>query len=211
MFQIGDKVWYASVEHQEKWVPCTDCLGHKYLRVTFGDGTEVSIDCALCALGFEPPRGVIKLYSYDALVREIIIGGMEIQKGKSIEYKFDCYSGGCYRADEDRVFATKEEADAAAKILATKMTQDEIDRINRKEKETRTWAWNASYHRRCIKDAKRDVEYHTAKLEVANKYAKQHTLKLSALQVLDDAHHYLQDEQPCDCGRTAETCIHRFV
>jgi len=49
----------------------------------------------------------------------------------------------------------------------------EREKIATKEKDTRTWAWNASYHRRQIKDAKRQLEYHTAKLNVASLKAKE--------------------------------------
>jgi hypothetical protein len=45
-------------------------------------------------------------------------------------------------------------------------------RVLNKEKDTRTWAWNASYHRREIADAKKRIEYHAAKLAVASLKSK---------------------------------------
>lgn len=171
-FNIGDEVWYASTEYQEKWITCPDCLGHKYLRVIFGDDTEVSIDCANCAPGYDPPRGVIKLGTYEVAVRQVTIGGMELQKDKEPEYKFDCYSGGCCRTKESQLFAAKEEAENVGRVLAAQMTKDEADRVNKKEKDTRTWAWNATYHRRMIKDAERNLKYHTDKLAAALRHQK---------------------------------------
>jgi hypothetical protein len=177
VYNIGDKVWYASVEHFEKYMTCPDCLGHKFLRVIFGDGTECSIDCAGCSAGYEPPRGVVEYYGYEICVREVTIGGMEVQKDKPITYKFDCRTCSCSLAEEDRLSITKEDAEATAKILAAKMSQDAIDRIERKEKDTRTWAWNATYHRGKIKAAERDIAYHTDKLNAALRHKKEEVRK----------------------------------
>ena len=39
-------------------------------------------------------------------------------------------------------------------------------------KDTRSWAWNATYHRGCIRQAEKDLEYHRAKLAVALEHKK---------------------------------------
>jgi hypothetical protein len=42
-----------------------------------------------------------------------------------------------------------------------------------KTKDHRSWAWNASYHRRNIKDLERQLEYHRSKLAVCAANAKE--------------------------------------
>ena len=52
--------------------------------------------------------------------------------------------------------------------LCKKHRQEELNCLNNlKEQQHRSWAWNATYHRKCLKEALRQVEYHTAKLNVA--------------------------------------------
>ena len=41
-----------------------------------------------------------------------------------------------------------------------------------KEKPARSWAWHVTYHRREIKRAERDLEYHTRALGIAKEKAK---------------------------------------
>jgi len=106
-------------------------------------------------------------------VAEVEIEKVE-QTATEVKYGFR----GCYHADQDCMCDTKEEAEAKALELAEKHNQEELDRIYRKEKHNRTWAWNAHYHRDCIKRAEKDLLYHTAKLNVAKARAKNATVAL---------------------------------
>lgn len=71
--------------------------------------------------------------------------------------------------------ATVEEAQAAAAAMAVQWDADERAKIATKERDTRTWAWNASWHRGRIKDLERELAYHTSKLAVAAIKAKEKT------------------------------------
>ena len=44
--------------------------------------------------------------------------------------------------------------------------------MKRKEKDTKTWAWNVHYHRKEIREAQKRIEYHTSKLNVAKLHVK---------------------------------------
>lgn len=166
-YKIGDMAWYAGREYSEVYVKCPDCLGSGQLTVRFADGKEVSIECATCAKGYEPPTGRVSYNAHKIFVRQVTINKVNSDTSGT-EYGFPPY----YVAKETEFFDTKEEAEKRAQEIADAATVEGMNRINKKEKPTRTWAWNASYHRRCIKDAEKQIAYHSAKLNAASINAK---------------------------------------
>ena len=171
-FKIGDEVWRPTWDARENWVTCPDCGGTGRLRVTFHDETTVSIGCANCSVGYDPPRGKVKCYDRQPDAQIGIITGMEID-GEKVEYRIASGLNSYWRLSEDELSFDRDEALAKAQAKAEAADAEERARISKKEKDTRTWAWNASYHRQCIKRATRDLEYHTAKLNVAALKAKE--------------------------------------
>lgn len=165
-FQIGDTIWFASTGTREKRIVCPDCEGSRYIRVILADDIDRTIDCNCCERGWEGSRGTLYGYEHFAEAALGVIKGAAINsEGEEV------YSGdGFYEKEE--VFATKEEADEVAEILALERTESEEKRMRAKEKEERTWAWNVTYHRRAIKQAEKDLAYHSAKLDVARQYVK---------------------------------------
>lgn len=166
--KLGDKVWYAQNKAVETSVVCPDCFGQKALTVIKGDGSQVSIECAGCQRGYEPPRGYVSYYEHRTSVSYVEINGIEMDSDKT-RYRL---SSGHY-GDEAEVFDNKEDAELKARELAERYNKEQLDEINRKEKHSRAWSWNAHYHREGIKKAKRDFAYHTAKLNVAKIKAKE--------------------------------------
>lgn len=160
--EIGQVVWLASFEARTSYVTCPDCGGTGRLRVTFHDETQVSIECRNCSAGFDPPTGRVKVYDREPRAIEATITGAEID-GDKVEWRTNCH----WRVPENEIFSNRADALFAAREKARQLDREERERVNRKEKDTRTWAWNASYHRRCIKEAQRQLEYHSAKLAVA--------------------------------------------
>jgi hypothetical protein len=59
-----------------------------------------------------------------------------------------------------------------AEKKAADFDREELEKASQKERDTRTWSWNVHYHRRSIREAKKQLEYHTAKLEAARPQAK---------------------------------------
>lgn len=167
-FKVGDWVWHATFDSREKWAACPDCLGHKFAKVTFGDGTEVSVDCQSCALGYNPPSGLIKYWQPEPMAQHVFIQGLSISRDE-IRYSLSDHRGG----NEEDVFDNEEVALIRAKQLASEFKVAEEARIARKDKPSTTWASNASYHRKQLKSAQRDLEYHTRKLEAAKRHAKE--------------------------------------
>jgi hypothetical protein len=166
-FEIGQTVFRASWEPTETHVTCPECAGEGRMRVILPDEAIVSIECEGCKRGFEGPKGYLVAYDRAARVLIEVITGMEIRDGKT-----EWATTGTYRASEDDLFISEEEARTRAIDLAAEVARQERERINQKEKSTRSWSWHVHYHRREIREAERRIEYHRAKLAVANLKAK---------------------------------------
>ena len=168
VFKMGDKVWYANAGVVEKSVICPECFGKLYLTVILGDDSKVTIDCAGCSRGMQPSTGRISYYEWKVDVKEVTVERIEI-KQDGVTYGFWNH----YCADNDKIFSTKEEAEKRALELVEEHNKEELEKIYRKEKNNRTWSWNAYYHRDCIRRAEKDLIYHNAKLNAAKLKAKE--------------------------------------
>ena len=166
MYQIGDKVWYANRESIQEKVTCPECFGKKYLTVILGDDSKVTIDCAGCASGYEPPKGYVTYYKQDVDVRLVIIDRVEINP-TYIEYGFGRVGCARHIAKDTDLFATKEEAEVRAKKLSKEWNKERLDRIHKKEKNNHTWSWHVHYYRSQIRDAEKTIKYANAQLDVA--------------------------------------------
>lgn len=163
---IGDKVYKADYSRTEKLVPCPDCCGNKYLTVIMGNGDHVRIECAGCSAGYEPPKGTVVQYEFEATTVQRTVTGIRLSSD-SIEYELNNFGGGCYYTGKPgELFATKEEAQAQAEILKDAHEKAENARFLAKTKDHRSWAWNASYHLRCARDAEKQAAHHRAKAQV---------------------------------------------
>ena len=169
-YQIGDTPWYAQMKYGEKTVLCPDCFGQRALTVIKGDGSQVSIDCVGCSRGYEPPTGYVSYGAHEPDVRRVTIQRIEIN-GDAVQYGHSEN----YSCDETMLFDNKEDAEKRATELSAQYEQEELAKINQKHRHDRTWSWNAHYHRAQLKEALRQVEYHTAKLNVAKSKAKEAT------------------------------------
>lgn len=171
-FQIGQHIWVGDFSPLAPFYEkCPDCGGTGRLRVIFHDETQVSIECRNCSAGYDHPTGRIIVHRNKASARQATICGLEINDGRT-RWHIDGLNG-CYRIVEDEA-AFDNEADAFswAESKAAAYEEEQRARIQQKEKDTRSWAWNASYHRRAIEKAKKDIAYHTEKLNVAALKAK---------------------------------------
>ena len=167
MFNIGDKVFMATYGRNDKFVTCPDCLGSKQVKVVLGDGTEILIECGGCDPGgYQCSTGRIRQYDYSVEAIERTVTGVKTTMSGT-EYELDNF-GGCsyYTGDQSKVFATEELAIAAVNLLKQQFEDEENKRLMAKTKDHKSWAWNATYHRRCIKDLERQLEHHRTKVEI---------------------------------------------
>jgi hypothetical protein len=167
-YEIGDKVWLARFDaHSPEHVTCPDCGGEGRIRAILHDNSIVSVECRNCRSGYEPPKGYVLIYRQKVRAEHVSIIGYEVD-GDKIEYK----TNGCYIHRADQVFQTEAEAIANGEKRQAAYQQEQKDKIFRKERPDHSWNWNVCYHRRQAEKAKNDLEYHTAKLNVAKIKAK---------------------------------------
>ncbi len=184
-FNLGDCVYAAGVRTAKKKIDCPECFGKLQLRVTLGDESVVDIDCVGCARGCNPPTGFIELYEPMGEATYGIIYKVEIEETK-IEYYISIPNTEGYNynriAEERNIFKDKDEALQRARFLSKEYTEKENKRILKKEKNTRTWAWNAHYHRDCIRKAEKEIVYHSRKLGIAKEKAKEDRKSIKELK-----------------------------
>ena len=162
-FDVGDAAWWARWDSAPNYVTCPDCGGTGQITVILHDEAQMSIECSNCSRGYNPPTGRIQVYDRTARAVPVIIRGFEVRDGE-VRWQTDL----SYIIDDDRLFEGEQAAIECGARLATEADKAERDQIAKKEKDTRSWAWNASYHRGCIKRAEKEIAYHTAKLQAAN-------------------------------------------
>lgn len=174
-FNIGDKAWVAWFgNHTEAWITCPHCFGKKFLTVIMGDDSQITIDCECCKEGYNGCRGKIVEYQFVANAYEITIESVELRDGV---YRYNSN-------EENLVFKTKEEAEKRAEEFRAENEANEKSRMLHKKDTNRTWAWNASHHRKRLKDALREIEYHSGALNVAKLKSKEKVIEeVSAIPI----------------------------
>jgi len=160
MFKLDDKVWCASLESVERQLTCPECLGDRAWTVIMGDGSQVSIECSLCKVGYAKPYGYITYRAYEPKVKQRTITRIE-QSRDGYEYTVDECS--IVKA----VFENMVDAFQEACRMVDEYDEAERKRIEQKEKGNKNWAWHVRYHRQCIREAEKSITYHTAKLNIA--------------------------------------------
>lgn len=172
-FAVGEEIWIGDFYAlAPTFVTCPDCGGTGRLRVIFHDETHVSIECRNCSIGYDPPSGRITVYQQDVKAQRAKICGFENAHGKT-RWHVDGTDCGYRIIEDENAFRTELEAIAWAKDREGKYEEEQRAKIFKKEKDTRTWAWNASYHRKEIKEFERRIAYHKSKLAVAALKAKE--------------------------------------
>ena len=167
-YNIGDTVWFARYNQSNERAMCPDCGGTGRIRCIMHDETAVSVECRECQVGYDPPTGFVTVYGYFPQVEPFVITGAEVGPKGVTRYRSHHYN-----VEADELFSTEAEAEIAALRIVEEAKQHQREQLARKEKDTRSWAWNAAYHRNCIRRAQKDIEYHTAKLNVAAIKAKE--------------------------------------
>lgn len=167
-FNVGDQVWMATFKPVETFIECPDCGGRGHIRCLLHDDTMVKVECWGCRRGWHPPTGKILVYVRTPKPSLTTITGYEVAADK-IEYR----TSDSYIVDEASLFTDEESAAARSAELAARHDCEELDRIGKKEKDTRSWAWNVHYHRAEIRRAEQSIIYHTSKLNVARVKAKE--------------------------------------
>ena len=165
-FNIGDLVFKSAYDRVETRIACPDCGGTRHVKVVLHDNTEIIIECGGCDPGgYEPSTGTIKQWKFACIAIPRTVTGV-CMKSDNVSYELDNFGGSYFTATEGQIFATKEEAMADAEIKRAGQELEENKLFLAKTKSEHTWKWNMAYHRKCIKDAERELEYHRSKVQV---------------------------------------------
>lgn len=179
-YNVGDDVWCAITGTEQKFVKCDHCAGSGVVKVIFGDGEEASINCQNCSKDhwIDCSPGKISYSAFFARPEKMTVVNVEIRENK-IKYgvksqkQIDSNYSGWYVFESTELCDKKEDAEIRAAALAEERTLKELNAANNKVKDYKSWAWNASYHRKCIKEAQKNIDRHTAALNVASVKAKE--------------------------------------
>lgn len=171
-YNIGDKVWVSEFKAMDtKYVTCPDCGGYGHIKVTLYDEDMVFIECSTCQKGYNPSTGKVEIYVRTVKAKEIIITGMIIRPDKTEYHSGTNFSYDIY--DEENVFSNEQDALDKGNIDCANWNKEQEIRALRKENDKKSWGWNASYHRRNIKELEEKIIYHKSKLNVASLKAKE--------------------------------------
>jgi len=172
-YAIGQDIWIAQCGVTTKYIVCPDCCGKRYLTVIMGDDSKVTVECTGCRHGYNGCDGKIQTYEYGASAEKVTIGGMTIRNGE-VEYFFNCTGGSYNTVEEKDVFDSEAAANEVAQAKAKVKEEEERQRLYHRPKDHHGWAFNATYHRSCLKHeeailakAQRDIAYHKAQLSQA--------------------------------------------
>ncbi len=156
-FKIGDVVWVPLGGVREVQVTCPVCFGKLVVHLTLGNGDVLELPCDYCAKGYEAPRGVAFEYAEKPDAKVYVIDGIERNERADcveIAYRSDC-------SVLRDVYGTKEEALARAVVLAEENVADRTKRAEYiKHDKNKSYSWNAGYHRREAKRARKTAERH---------------------------------------------------
>ncbi len=156
-FEIGQVVWKASATPAARQVQCPECKGTRALTLIQGDGTEVSLACARCGVGYDPPTGTVTQYDYAAEPEEFICQDVNIFLGK-VTY------GGCH---VDRLYEDKEECRAACQKLNEEYKHKvEEQAVHQLASKRRDMAWSVHYWGGMVRRLKKDLARAEARLAV---------------------------------------------
>lgn len=160
---IGDKVWWATCGTREVEVPCPVCFGNRKVTLILGNGEHIETGCEYCEKDFESSRGYTTEYQRFSEVKEVSITGKEVREdegGRMVEYRYLNYC-----LDDRNAFSTREDAETAVKAMISEYEDSEVKRQAYKKKKNQShYSWSVGYHRKRLKDAQREVEYHSRKI-----------------------------------------------
>lgn len=157
-FPIGEPIWWVGYGVKKEWVECPECAGTKVLTLIQGNGEKVTIDCACCSRGYEPPHGVIERTVYEHTPTRFIPGRVEISGGV-IRYSESGPDAACYRIVRvDELFSDRDECEAACvQLNEDRAKQDAELAVRNLASKRREMAWSVHYWGRKVKELERDL------------------------------------------------------
>lgn len=162
LFSVGEPVWWAHCGQREVVHPCPVCFGKLRVTVILGNDEAISTPCDYCGKGYDGPQGIEREYEWVASPELVTVCGVSTEQDGSKTVAR--YKSAGYILDQEDVFSTREEAVARCVERAAEHKADEDKRrTHMKEHSHKSFSWHVGYHRRQIKEAKRQLEWHEAR------------------------------------------------
>jgi len=143
-FGIGDRVWVAGRTTEKRQHPCPDCLGSRKWEARSPAGDVFEVACPRCGGGYQSNRSLSLDYSvYVPTARQMTIGQVRGFAGTADETEYMCHetgigSGNIWR--ESVMFASKDEATAAAQAECDQLNADADHWVAQRYNETAKFA-----------------------------------------------------------------------
>jgi len=131
----------------------------------------VELPCRHCASGCDPPRGTVAVWSSGGHVSTRVI--TDIHTETSSDGEAHRYLAGHRSSDDTDTFATKDEAQKHAAVLAEEERVKQTSRAEYLKKDNlKSYSWNAGYHLRHAKSDRKNAEYHDKMAVLCKERAK---------------------------------------
>lgn len=169
-FAIGETVWWPGTGYAEKY---PECRGTLAIDVILGNGEKHTMGCEACRIGYDPPRGVVKVQCGEHKPTPYVCQRVEI-RGNEITYQMDSGSGGYWPTDAKNLF--RDAAACAAecdRLNIIKRANDEANHIGAMSRHRKSIAYSAHYWRGRIADMEKDLVRARARLSVCKKPRKE--------------------------------------
>lgn len=163
MKSIGETVyWVESHIHHGKSIPCPMCFGKRFVTIILGDESRTESECGMCSHGLDRATGQAKTWEASATIYSGIITGLSTREGMKYEVGYkSVYQHECFNSELEAI-PTRDKKLKEAEAQRDQWFKDSF--VNCKKSQL----WSAGYHRSCIKDAERKIEWHQARLGMIN-------------------------------------------
>jgi hypothetical protein len=124
-------------------------MGTRTITVIMGSGEELTVDCAFCAPGFDPPRGQVKEYYFAHAPTKILLRRVSVE-GDKVRYGPDSPTAPSWSPiGVEELFATEQECSVACAELNRQHEEDaQKEFLRRRVKSRRDKVGTVSYLRK---------------------------------------------------------------
>lgn len=158
-FAIGDVVWKRGSGSTERQIVCPDCAGTRAITLILGNGTQQTMDCNVCARGYDRPSGIVTVTDYDARPTRFVCNRICGFRDGQPEYTESPEGSNCYTTVQaSDLYRTEAECEAACKVWNEQQAAYRAEQAGAYlESKRRDMAFSSHYWARKVKDLERDL------------------------------------------------------
>ena len=169
-FAIGEKLWHAGSDQTAGWETCQCCQGKLRITIILGDGSQESVECEMCRLGYLGASGKTQTYRWRHIPIAFTTDKVSMS-GEDFNYRstYDGYS------EAKNLFRSREECQAKCDELNAAHIEEERNRhVHQLISAKKKMAWSVGYWRNQLKKREEECERIRERLGIVmeNKKAK---------------------------------------